>query len=63
MGLCDLKFVYPAERDLFGSVVRTEDVIAKEHKAVVDINKYHVFSNDFKILSHNVCDEFRMLSY
>jgi hypothetical protein len=37
--LCDLKFVYPAETDLFGKVVRTKDVLAKGHKAVVDINK------------------------
>jgi len=42
--LCDLKFVYPAETDLFGKVVRTEDVLAKGHKAVVDINKCHVFA-------------------
>ena len=42
--LCDLKFVYPAEMDLFGKVVRTEDVLAKGHKAVVDINKCHVFA-------------------
>ena len=27
--LCDLKFVYPAETDLFGKVVRTKDVLAK----------------------------------
>ena len=26
--LCDLKFVYPAETDLFGKVVRTKDVLA-----------------------------------
>ena len=42
--LCNLKFVYPAETDLFGKVVRTEDVLAKGHKAVVDINKCHVFA-------------------
>ena len=42
--LCDLKFVYPAETDLFGKVVRTKDVLAKGHKAVVDINKCHVFA-------------------
>ena len=27
--LCDLKFVYPVETDLFGKVVRTKDVLAK----------------------------------
>ena len=42
--LYNLKFVYPAETDLFGKVVRTEDVLAKGHKAVVDINKCHVFA-------------------
>ena len=28
VALCDLKFVYPAETDLFGKVVRTKDVLA-----------------------------------
>ena len=37
--LCDLKFVYPAETDLFGKVVRTKDVLAKGHKAVVESAK------------------------
>ena len=44
VGLCDLKFVYPVETDLFGKVVRTEDVLAQGHKAVVDINRCHVFA-------------------
>lgn len=30
--LCDLKFVYPAETDLFGKVVCVEYVIAKDCK-------------------------------
>ena len=42
--LCDLKFVYPTETDLFGKVIRTKDVPAWGHKAVVDINKCHVFA-------------------
>ena len=42
--LCDLKFVYPVETDLFGNVVRTEDVLAQGHKAVVDINNRYVFA-------------------
>ena len=42
--LCDLKFVYPAEADLFGNLIRTEDVLAKNYKAVVDINRRHVFA-------------------
>ena len=37
--LCDLKFVYPAETDLFGKVVRTKDVLAKGHKAVAESAK------------------------
>ena len=42
--LCDLKFVYPTETDLFGKVIRTKDIPAWGHKAVVDINKCHVFA-------------------
>ena len=34
--LCDLKFVYPTETDLFGKVIRTKDVLAREHKAWID---------------------------
>lgn len=35
--LCDLKFVYPTESDLFGKVIRTKDVLAKGHKAWIDV--------------------------
>ena len=42
--LCNLKFVYPAETDLFGKVVRTEDVLAEGHKAIAGSNMCHVFA-------------------
>lgn len=34
--LCDLKFVYPTESDLFGKVIRTKDVLARGRKAWID---------------------------
>lgn len=34
--LCDLKFVYPTESNLFGKVIRTKDIPAWGHKAWID---------------------------
>lgn len=34
--LCDLKFVYPVDADLFGKVIRTMDVLARGHKSWID---------------------------
>lgn len=52
--LCDLKFVFPSEKDLFGNVVRKDDMLVKGHKAVVDIEKCHVFAT--------VTDNYRLVT-
>lgn len=52
--ICDLKYVWCSQYDLFGNAVSTKDVPIKEHKAIVDVERQYVFAT--------VTDKYRLVT-